>query len=520
MVDRRPSRLTAILPRKPARRSGMQIDIFFSAFEHCGALGSPTHTHNLPNGMPNQESSFFQNVVKNFDKAAQHLNYPSGLLEQIKECNSIYHFKFPVQNDDAVEVVSAWRIEHSQHKLPTKGGIRYDENVNEDEVMALAALMTYKCAVVDVPFGGAKGGIKINPKRYSVQQLQRITRRYTAELVKKNFIGPGIDVPAPDYGTGEREMAWIADTYAAFNPGAIDAVACVTGKPISQGGIRGRREATGRGVFFAVREALQNADDMKALGLSTGLEGKRVVVQGLGNVGYHAAKFLQESGCLIVGLAEYEGAIHQPKGLDVDEVVKHRKNTRSILGFPGATNIPKTTDALELACDVLVPAALEGQITSENASRIKAKVIAEGANGPTTAAAEEILVRNGVMVLPDMYANAGGVTVSYFEWLKNLQHVRMGRMDKRFMETTRREFVTTIERVTSKSLTEQEKRLLARGPDEVDLVNSGLEDTMIVAYHEIHEIWKRFKGIDLRTAAFISAIEKIAQSYLELGIFP
>lgn len=466
------------------------------------------------------ESSFFGIVVRNFDKAARYLDYPEGLLEQIKECNSVYHFKFPVQTDDTVEVVSAWRVEHSQHKLPTKGGIRYSENVNEDEVKALAALMTYKCAVVDVPFGGAKGGIRINPRRYTPVQLQRITRRYAAELVKKNFIGPGIDVPAPDYGTGEREMAWIADTYSAFNPSMIDAAACVTGKPISQGGIHGRREATGRGVFFAIREACSKADDMKALGLAPGLDGKRVVVQGLGNVGYHAAKFLQEGGCVIVGLAEYEGAIVKPDGLDVDEVVKHRKSTRSILSYPGATNIPRTADALELDCDILVPAALERQITSENASRIRAKIVAEGANGPTEADAEEILLKKGVMVLPDMYANAGGVTVSYFEWLKNLQHVRMGRMDKRFMETTRGEFVETIERATNKPLSEEQKRLLARGADEVDLVNSGLEDTMIVAYNEIREIWKKHPGTDLRTAAFISAIGKIAQSYLELGIFP
>ncbi len=470
--------------------------------------------------MPANESSFFGIVGQNFDRAAKHLKYPDGLLEQIKECNSIYQFKFPVQTDDTVEVVSAWRVEHSQHKLPTKGGIRYSEDVNEDEVKALAALMTYKCAVVDVPFGGAKGGIKINPKRYTVTQLQRITRRYAAELVKKNFIGPGIDVPAPDYGTGEREMAWIADTYSAFNPSMIDAAACVTGKPVSQGGIRGRREATGRGVFFAIREACSKADDMKALGLKPGLDGKRVVVQGLGNVGYHAAKFLQEGGCVIVGLAEYEGAIYNPKGLDVDDVVKHRKSTRSILSYPGATNIPRTLDALELECDILVPAALERQITSENAPRVKAMIVAEGANGPTTSDAEEILIRKGVMVLPDMYANAGGVTVSYFEWLKNLQHVRMGRMDKRFMETTRGEFVSTIERVTNKPLSEAEKRVLARGADEVDLVNSGLEDTMIVAYNEIREIWKKHAGTDLRTAAFISAIDKIAQSYLELGIFP
>ena len=465
-------------------------------------------------------TGFFEDVTRNFDKAAVHLNHPKGLLDQIKSCNSVYHFTFPVHTEDGYEVIHAWRVEHSHHKLPTKGGIRYSEDVNEDEVMALAALMTYKCAVVDVPFGGGKGGIKINPKNYSVDELQRITRRYTAELVKKNFIGPGIDVPAPDYGTGPREMAWIADTYAALNPGQIDSLGCVTGKPVSQGGIRGRTEATGRGVFFAVREACSTAEDMEALGLTTGLQGKRVVVQGMGNVGYYAAKFLQEGGCTIVGLAEYEGAIYNPKGLNVDAVLKHRKEARSILNFPGAQNILKTADALELECDILVPAALEKQIHADNASRIKAKIIAEGANGPTTPEAEEILVKKGVMVIPDMYANAGGVTMSYFEWLKNLQHVRMGRMGKRYMESSTGQLVSTIERVTGKSLTTEEKEALTHGPDEVDLVNSGLEDTMINAYHEIRNVWKNRQGIDLRTAAFINSINKIATSYMELGIFP
>jgi glutamate dehydrogenase (NAD(P)+) len=465
-------------------------------------------------------TSFFGDVVRNFDKAAAYLNYPSGLLEQIKACNSVYHFSFPVRTEEGYEVVSAWRVEHSQHKLPTKGGIRYDENVNEDEIMALAALMTYKCAIVDVPFGGAKGGIKINPRDYNVDELQRITRRYTAELVKKNFIGPGIDVPAPDYGTGMREMAWIADTYSALLPGQIDASACVTGKPITQGGIRGRMEATGRGVFFGVREACSNKDDMKAIGLTTGLEGKRVVVQGMGNVGYHAAKFLQEAGCSIIAIAEYEGAIHDPQGLDVYKVWKHRADTKSILNCPGAKNIQHTHDALELECDILVPAALEMQITAANAANIKAKIIAEGANGPTTPEAEEILNRKGVLVLPDMYLNAGGVTVSYFEWLKNLQHVRMGRMGKRFTETSTQQLIHTIEQATRETLTDELKRKLVHGPDEIDLVNSGLEDTMIVAYNEIREIWKEKKGTNLRTAAFISAINKIAVSYMELGIFP
>lgn len=470
--------------------------------------------------MKQSETSFFGNVISNFDRAAGFLNYPKGLLDQIKLCNSVYHFQFPVRTDEGYEVVDAWRVEHSHHKLPTKGGIRYNEDVNEDEVMALAALMTYKCAVVDVPFGGAKGGIRINPRDYSEEELQRITRRYTAELVKKNFIGPGIDVPAPDYGTGSREMAWIADTYMAFNPQSIDGLACVTGKPVSQGGIRGRTEATGRGVFFGTREACAIGEDMKALGMKPGLQGKKVVVQGLGNVGFYAAKFLQEGGALVIAIAEYEGAIHNPKGLDIEAVYKHRSENKSILNFPGAQNLGSSAEALELECDILVPAALEKQITAENAPRIKAKIIAEGANGPTTPEAEEILRARGALVLPDMYLNAGGVTVSYFEWLKNLQHVRMGRMGKRFMETSTAQLVATLEQATGKSLTDQEKRVLSRGPDEVDLVNSGLEDTMISAYHEIREISKRHKDIDLRTAAFISSINKIATSYMELGIFP
>jgi len=470
--------------------------------------------------MPVKQSSFFEDVGRNFDKAARYLNYPAGLLEQIKVCNSVYHFRFPVQTETGYEVVSGWRVEHSHHKLPTKGGIRYSEEVNEDEVMALAALMTYKCAVVDVPFGGAKGAIRINPKDHTIEQLERITRRYTAELVKKNFIGPGVDVPAPDYGTGEREMAWIADTYSALNPNQIEALACVTGKPVTQGGIRGRKEATGRGVFFGVREACGIAEDMKALGLTPGLSGKRVVVQGLGNVGYNAARFLQEGGCVIVGIAEYEGAIHNANGLDVEDVFKHRKSTKSILNFPGATNILKTADALELECDILIPAALEKQITAENAPRIKAKIIGEGANGPTTPEAEEILLKRGVLILPDIYLNAGGVTVSYFEWLKNLQHVRLGRMGKRFTETSTNQLISTIERTTNRALSEEEKRKLVHGPDEIDLVNSGLEDTMIVAYNEIREIMKQKQAPDLRTAAFIGAIDKIATSYMELGIFP
>jgi glutamate dehydrogenase (NAD(P)+) len=466
-------------------------------------------------------NGFLATVNRNFDAAAAFLDYPPGLLEQIKVCNAVYQFRFPVRREEGgYEVIEAWRAEHSHHKLPVKGGIRYSPDVNEDEVLALAALMTFKCALVDVPFGGAKGGIKIDPRKVTPVQLERITRRYTAELIKKNFIGPGVDVPAPDYGTGPREMAWIADTYAQFHPGEIDAIGCVTGKPISQGGIRGRKEATGRGVYFGVKEALHDPEMTERLGLTSGLTGKRVVVQGLGNVGYHAAKFLQEAGAIIVGLAEWEGAIANQKGLDLEAVVKHRAETGKILGFPGATDIVHSADALELDCDVLVPAALENVITKENAPRIKAKLIAEGANGPTTADADAILKEKGILVIPDMYLNAGGVTVSYFEWLKNLSHVRFGRMEKRFEEMSAGRMVKSLESATGKTLSDTEKKLLVRGADEEDLVNSGLEETMSVAYQQIMTVSRRHKSPDFRTAALITAIDKIAVSYMELGIFP
>jgi glutamate dehydrogenase (NAD(P)+) len=469
----------------------------------------------------NSHVSFFDNVSRHFDQAASFTEHPKGLLDQIKVCNSVYSFQFPVRTQRGIEVITGWRAQHSHHKLPVKGGIRYSEDANEDEVKALAALMTYKCAVMDVPFGGGKGAIRVNPKNYTVEELEQITRRYTSELIKKNFIGPGVDVPAPDYGSGQREMSWIVDTYAAFHPGHIDALACVTGKPVSQGGVRGRLEATGRGVFFGLREACSHADDMKQLGLDKGLEGKSVVVQGLGNVGYHAAIFCQQGGALITALAEYEGAIYSAKGLDVEAVMKHRKETGSLLNFPGAKNLGSREEALELECDILIPAALENQITEENAPRVRAKILAEAANGPTTAGAEEILLRNGVLVIPDIYLNAGGVTASYFEWLKNLSHVRFGRMGKRFDQTTFENMLRVVETTTGKKLSADEIKKIARGADEIDLVNSGLEETMAVAYQQIHELWKADSRIPgLRTAAFVSAINKIATSYAELGIFP
>ncbi len=466
--------------------------------------------------------SFFGAVEKSFDKAAQFTKWDLGILKQIKECNAVYQMRFPLKRDDGtLEVIEAYRVQHSHHKTPCKGGIRFAAEVNQDEVMALAALMTYKCAIVNVPFGGAKGGIKINPKKYSPYELEKVTRRYTAELIKKNFIGPGTDVPAPDYGTGEREMAWILDTYSAMHPGEIDAAGCVTGKPVTQGGVRGRREATGLGVFFGVREVCNMEDVMKKLGMTTGIEGKTVVVQGLGNVGYHSAKFFQDAGAKVIGLAEYEGAIRDDNGLDIDALFNHRKNTGSILNFPGATNLNVNSDALEMECDILIPAALENVINGENAARVKARIIGEAANGPLTPEADEILIKKGVLVIPDMYLNAGGVTVSYFEWLKNLSHVRYGRMEKRFTENLNSHIIGQIEELSGKRVRNEEREFIMHGPDEVDLVYSGLEETMITATHEIMNAWKSNPDIpDMRTAAYVVAINKVGTSYAELGIFP
>lgn len=472
--------------------------------------------------MSDKHYSFFGAVERSFDKASKFTKWDPGILEQIRECNAVYQMRFPLKRDDgSIEVIEAYRVQHSHHKTPCKGGIRFAAEVNQDEVMALAALMTYKCAIVNVPFGGAKGGIKINPRKYSPYELEKITRRYTAELIKKKFIGPGTDVPAPDYGTGEREMAWILDTYSAMHPGEIDAAGCVTGKPVTQGGVRGRREATGLGVFFGLREVCNMPDIMKRLGMPVGVEGKRVVVQGLGNVGYHSAKFFQDAGAVIIGLAEYEGSIMSDKGLDVDAVFNHRKATGSILNFPGATNLAKNTDALEMECDILIPAALENVIDGENAPRVKAKLIGEAANGPLTPEADDVFAKKGIIVVPDMYLNAGGVTVSYFEWLKNLSHVRYGRMEKRFNENMNSQIVNQMESLSGKKMTEKDKEYIVHGADEVDLVYSGLEETMISATHEIMNAWKANPEIpDMRTAAYVVAINKVGTSYAELGIFP
>jgi glutamate dehydrogenase (NAD(P)+) len=466
--------------------------------------------------------AFFESVSSYFDRAARFSAIDSGMLDQVKSCNSVYRMRFPVrQDDDSILVVEAFRAEHSHHRLPTKGGIRFSTHVHLDETIALASLMTYKCAIVGVPFGGAKGGVCIDPRTASEGFRERVTRRYTAELLRKNFIGPDVDVPAPDYGTGEREMGWIADTYKNLRMNDGNPYACVTGKPVSMQGIPGRRQATGLGVFQGIRCCMERTEDMTPLGLSTGTKGKRVIVQGLGNVGYYAAFHLQTQGeALVTGIAEREGGIFNPDGLDVNAVFQHRQETGSILDFPGAENVTESKGLLEQECDILVPAALESQITRENAPRIQARIIAEAANGPVDSDAEKILNERGVLMIPDLYLNAGGVTVSYFEWLKNKAGVSFDRMISRHEELVKREMIDQVEAMTGQCLPGERRERLIRGPSEEELVLAALEETMIRSYGQVHEFWKQRKLPDLRTAAFLHAIERVAESYTHHGIFP
>lgn len=464
---------------------------------------------------------FLDSVHSIYDQAASYLRLPPGLSERIKACSSVVHFRLPLRVGKDVRIIDAYRAQHSSHRKPLKGGIRYSPAVHTDEVVALATLMTFKCALVNVPFGGAKGGVRIDPSQETEETLEQVTRRFAAELYWKNILGPGLDVPAPDMGTGEREMAWISDTYTTLNPSDVQGLAAVTGKPVQQGGIRGRREATGRGVQYGLREFFRVHDDVVACGLDGGLEGKRVIVQGLGNVGYHAAKFLrEEDGCRVVGIIERDGALWSETGLDVEAVRQHLDHRRSLREYPDARFVEKGIELLTWPCDILVPAALENQITLENADRIQARVIAEGANGPTTSEASRRLAARGITILPDLYLNAGGVTVSYFEWSKNLSRIRFGRLSKRIEEAQWTQMMKAFEEVTDSRFTEQHWKTVAKGADELDLVRSGLDDTMREALQEIREAKKRLGTPDLRTAAFAVAIEKVATSYRQLGVWP
>lgn len=472
-----------------------------------------------------REPTFRQSVDMMFNRAVALMDLPPGLEEKIRVCNATYTVRFGVRLRGQMQTFTGYRSIHSEHMEPVKGGIRYATGVNQDEVEALAALMTYKCALVEAPFGGSKGGLCIDPRQYDEYELELITRRFTYELAKRDMIHPAQNVPAPDMGTGEREMSWMADQYRRMNTTDINANACVTGKPPHAGGIQGRVEATGRGVQYALQEFFRHPEDVAKAGLSGSLEGKRVIVQGLGNVGYHAAKFLaEEDGAIIVAVIERDGALLDPEGLDIEAIKQHVTRHGGVDMFPGPRYVRDGHKALEEECDILIPAALEGVINLENANEIKAPLIIEAANGPVTAGADELLRKKGTVIIPDMYANAGGVTVSYFEWVKNLSHIRFGRMGRRQEEARHQLIVNELQRLDEHlgeawSMSPDFKRKYLRGAGELELVRSGLDDTMRTAYQSMREVWHSREDVeDLRVAAYLVAIDRVAASYRAKGL--
>jgi glutamate dehydrogenase (NAD(P)+) len=466
-----------------------------------------------------KHNGFYENISTFVHRAAEYTSLSRKLVEHIQSCNSSLSVRFPVKRDGGeISIVTGYRVEHSHHRLPTKGGIRFSLDVTLDDVSALAALMSYKCAVVDVPFGGAKGGIRIDPRQHSEDYLERVTRRYTAELINKKFIGPEVDVVAPDMGTGEREMGWVVDTYRSLGEDTLNALGTATGKAVALHGIPGRREATGYGVVAAIENFLQH--DGRSAGLPASLSELRVVVHGFGNVGYHAAKRLSERGATVVGVAAIEGGVYNPEGIDIDALVEHKRSAKTLLNFAGARDLHDPAQVLELPCDVLVPAAVERVITADNAPRVQASLIVEGANGPVTPVAERILVDAGKVIIPDVYANAGGVVVSYFEWIKNLSHVSFERLTRRYQQMSHRRILDLIERMTRTGATPEDAADIIRAPEEIDFVTTALDNTMSTAYEHLTERWKRRKLIDLRTSAYVGALEQIGTSYEMMGIFP
>jgi len=467
-----------------------------------------------------KETTFKESVDLMYDRAVKTLNLPIGLAEQIRTCNAVYQVRFGVKLKGEYKIFVGWRAVHSEHILPVKGGIRFAEIANQEEVEALAALMTYKCAIVNVPFGGSKGALKINPNDYDEEDLEKITRRFAHELIKKDLVNPNLNVPAPDMGTGEREMAWISDTFQNLYPNQINGMGCVTGKPVHNGGIRGRTEATGRGVQFGIREFFRHPEDLKLAQIEGGLDSKKIIVQGLGNVGWHAAKFLsEEDGAKIIGIIERDGAIYSEKGLDVNDVLNYIKENGGVKNFPNSSFTESGQELLEKECDILIPAAIEGVINSSNAARIKAPLIAEAANGPVTFEADSILRKKGKVILPDAFLNAGGVTVSYFEWIKNLARIRFGRLERRHEEMKGKLIVETLETMLNTKVPNDLKNKLIEGADELDLVRSGLDDSMRDAYKNIRETYYSMNNVDdFRTASYVVAIKTIAKGYESMNL--
>eukprot|EP00069_Balaena_mysticetus_P017689 bmy_10899T0 len=512
-----------MFPQPPASRGSLSLSPSIQARRrptrpHCwaGPAGSPPPPppgwRHYSKGAADREDdpSFFKTVDGFFDRGAsivedklvedlktreseeQRRNRVRGVLRIIKPCNHVLRLSFPVRRDGGSwEVIEGYRAQHRLHRTPCKGGIRYSTDVSVDEVKALASLMACKCAVVDVPFGGAKAGVKINPKNYTDNELENVTRRFTMELAKKGFIGPGIDVPAPDMSTGEQEMSWIADTYAStIGHYDINAHACVTG-------------------------------------MTSGFGDKTFVVQGFGNVGLHSMRYLHRLGAKCVGVGESDGSIWNPDGIDPKELEDFKLQHGTILGFPKAKIYEGSI--LEADCDILILAASEKQLTKSSAPRVKAKIIAEGANGLTTPEADKIFLERNVMVIPDLYLNAGGVTVSYFEWLKDLNHVSYGRLTFKYewdsnyhllmsvQESLERKFGKHGGTIPIVPTAEFQDRL--SGASEKDVVHSGLAYTMERSARQIMRTAMRYNlGLDPRTAAYVNAIEKVFKVYNEADV--
>jgi glutamate dehydrogenase (NAD(P)+) len=541
--------------RSVAAAQGAARDLLPPSYQASRVLSRPSsaaaaasNPYPIDPNDPADSASFFEMVELYYDRAAEllgprlvkELTGPQeerekrvkGILAMIKPCNRVMAVTFPIKRDNGeFEMIEGWRAQHSDHKVPSKGGIRYAADVCADEVKALASLMTYKCACVDVPFGGAKGGIKINPKLYSDNELEKITRRFTIELAKKGYLGPGIDVPAPDMGTGPREMSWIADTYKqTLGHYDMNAHACVTGKPISQGGIHGRVSATGRGVYHGVEMFINSAHYMGMVGMPPGFGNKTFIIQGFGNVGLHTMRYLHRAGARCIGIMEWNGSIFNPNGIDPRELEDYFLANKTIVGFPKAQPYTGPEDSLMYEqCDIFIPAAIEKVITKHTAERIKAKIIAEAANGPTTLAADKVLREKNVLIIPDMYINAGGVTVSYFEWLKNLNHVSYGRLTFKYERDSNFYLLESVQHSLEKKFGKAggtipitpsdrfERRM--GGASEKDIVHSGLAQTMEGSAQQIMMIAMDYDlGLDIRTAAMINSVSKIYNCYKEAGL--
>ena len=462
--------------------------------------------------------TFLENVDMMVNDTIEKIDIDSNISKILKTCRSVLQVKFPVKIKGQIEIFQGWRAVHSNHRLPVKGGLRFSTNVNQEEVEALASLMTFKCAVVDVPFGGAKGGLLINPKNYDEESLEIITKKFARELIRRGYLSPARDVPAPDMGTSQREMGWILDAYKSLCPDDINHAACVTGKSIDHGGIKGRLEATGRGVCEALKEFFRHSKELIHHNIDGKLSDQEIIVQGFGNVGLYSAKALFENGAKIIGIAEKEGGIFNKKGIDIDQLEKYQNEQQSILNFPNTQIIKNSNDLLSYDCDILIPAALESVITLKNVDSIKAKIICEGANGPITYHANKKLLEKGKVIIPDIYANAGGVTVSYFEWIRNTSHIRMGRLNKRYEEDRGEVIIKAIQNISDKEIPQELIKKLLHGANEEDIIASGLEDTMRVAFQEMLEIKSHHRLNSYRMSAYAIALKKIEKSYLELGI--